>query len=919
MTETDVLFMQDPRYLEALQLLQSGRWQEAIDALQALSQRYPDSRELETLLEQARLKASLDADWGGRIKGRRLAFLPRRVLFRLALALLLVGLVYVGFTFYRQWYLPRREQVAARAQERELQQQGQEALARGDFEAAQAAFSSVLDVSPNGPNDEAALAGLEEAERQAQLAADYEAALSVADAGDTAEAMALLRDLQARVPGYRDVSSRLSELESTQGQGQLFAQAEEHYAASRWAEASSAYEVLREQSFAYEQATVEAHLFESYLAYGQALVNAPPTGSQTIVEAQEAFQQALSLRPREPRATQEQELAYVYLLGLDYYEVGQWAEASAFLRSVYDRRPDYLGGFLAQQLYRAHLSIGDAHLALGEQMKAFEQYETASLLALDDVSEALLRMRGMAPGLTPTATATSTPTPTPTSTSTPGPAETPAPTPTPSPTPAPLPIWYYAGWIGFLSDSEDGTGLYVMRSDGSEVTRLDETDEPVYQELQQAQQRSPDGKARVYAEAEGGAGEATNLYIFRDDLPANWLRRRVLVDHGKHAYDPAWSPDGERIVFVSELTGNDEIWVINADGSGEMQLTYNDWQWDKFPTWSPDGSKIAFWSNRIAGHKQIWMMNADGGEQHNISNNEYNDWDPVWIRPDLISLVGEAIATAKAQRAAVQPTVAAPVEPTDTPVPTPTPTATGPKPSPSPTPTSTPVPPTPTPTSTLRPPTATPTPTRVPPTPTPTFFSRQPTATPRPTPTVSAWRRGRIVFRSDRNGQPALYIMDSDGSHPERVTDEAAYRELERREAFSPDGVQQLMVLDNAGNLDIYAVDGIHAQRQLTSNSSADYDPAWSPDGSLIVFVSERYGGGDIFVVKADGRDDRCLTTGDQTRERHPSWSPEGDKIVFWSDREVYRGQIWVMYADGSEQHNISHNEYNDWDPLWIK
>ena len=894
MTETDVLFMQDPRYLEALQLLQSGQWQEAIDALQALSQRYPDSRELETLLEQARLKASLDADWGGRIKGRRLAFLPRRVLFRLALALLLVGLVYVSFVFYRQWYVPNRERVAAQAQELELQQRGQEALARGDYETAQAAFSSLLDVSSN---DEAALAGLEEAERQAQLAADYEAALSAADAGDTAEAMALLRDLQARAPGYREVSRRLSELESTQGLGQLFAQAEEHYAASRWAEASSAYEALREQSFAYEQAAVEAHLFESYLAYGQALVNALPVRPQTIVDAQEAFRQALSLRPREPRATQEQELAYVYLLGLDYYEAGQWAEASAFLRSVYDRRPDYLGGFLAQQLYRVHLSIGDAHLALGEQMKAFEQYDTASLLAVDDVSEALLRMSGMAPGLTPTATATSTPTPTPTSTSTPGPAETPAPTPPPSPTPAPLPIWYYAGWIGFLSERESGNGLYVMRSDGSEVTRLDETDEVVYQELRQAQQRSPDGKARVYAEAGGGAGEATNLYIFRDDLPANWLRRRVLVDHGKHAYDPAWSPDGERIVFVSELTGNDEIWVINADGSGEMQLTYNDWQWDKFPTWSPDGSKIAFWSNRITGHKQIWMMNAGGGEQHNISNNEYNDWDPVWIRPDLISLVGEAIATAKAQRAAAQPTVAAPVEPTDTPVPTPTPTATGPKPSPSPTPTSTPVPPTPTPTS----------------------FSRPPVATSRPTPTADLWQRGRIVFRSDRDGQPALYIMDSDGSHPERVTDEAAYRELERRETFSPDGVQQLMVLDNAGNLDIYAVDGIHAQRQLTSNSSADYDPAWSPDGSLIAFVSERYGGGDIFVMEADGRDDQCLTTGDQTRERYPSWSPEGDRIVFWSDREADRGQIWVMYADGSEQHNISSNEFNDWDPVWIK
>jgi dipeptidyl aminopeptidase/acylaminoacyl peptidase len=189
-----------------------------------------------------------------------------------------------------------------------------------------------------------------------------------------------------------------------------------------------------------------------------------------------------------------------------------------------------------------------------------------------------------------------------------------------------------------------------MRSDGSQVTRLLPADSVVYLALLEEQRRSPDGKARVYAEAEGGPSEPTNLFIFRDDLPEDWIRRWVLVDHGKHAYDPAWSPDGERIVFVSELTNNDEIWVINADGSGEVQLTYNDWEWDKFPTWSPDGSQIAFWTNRVTGRKQIWVMNADGSDQHNISNNEYNDWQPMWIAPELLLRVEEGIAEARAAR-----------------------------------------------------------------------------------------------------------------------------------------------------------------------------------------------------------------------------------------------------------------------------
>jgi len=654
MTETNVPFVQEPRYHEALQHLQSGRWQEAQEELEALFHRYPDSGELKALLEQARFKASLDRDWGRRIKGRRFALSWRRVLPRLALVLLLAGLIYGGVNFYHQWYLPHRERLAVQAQELKLQQQGQEALARGDYEAAQAAFSRLLDISPD---NEAALAGLAEAEWQAQLAADYEAAISALEAGDTAQALARLRALQARAPGYRDVARRLKELENAQDLERLFAEAEEHYAAGRWMEAIAAYEALRERNITYERERVEAHLFESYLAYGQALVSDPPAGSQTVAEALDAFRQALTLRPREPRAKEEEELAYAYLTGLKRYEAGEWAEAIPFLRSVYERRPDYLGGFLAQQLYRAYLALGDAYLVEGERTEAFQQYEMASSLAVEDASEALLRMSGLAPELTPTATPTPTPTPSP----------TPTLTSTPLPTPTPLPIWYYTGWIAFRSDRDGGEGLYVMRSDGSQVTRLDDGDLQVYEALKKAQQRSPDGKARVYAEAPEGNSKSVNLYIFRDDLPPNWQRRRLLVDHGVPAYDPTWSPRGDKIAFVSEKTGNDEIWVINTDGSGEMQLTYNTWEWDKFPTWSPDGSKIAFWSNRVTGHKQIWVMNADGSDQHNISNNEYNDWEPVWIRPDLISRVSEVIAEVQAERAETAPQPTPKRTPTATP------------------------------------------------------------------------------------------------------------------------------------------------------------------------------------------------------------------------------------------------------------
>jgi Tol biopolymer transport system component len=100
-------------------------------------------------------------------------------------------------------------------------------------------------------------------------------------------------------------------------------------------------------------------------------------------------------------------------------------------------------------------------------------------------------------------------------------------------------------------------------------------------------------------------------------------------------YDPAWSPVSNEIVYVSTETQNDEIWVINDDGTDARQLTYNDWEWDKSPSWSPDGEQIVFASNRT-DNLQLWIMNADGSDQRLLMGwdnwTPYNDWDPVWVK-----------------------------------------------------------------------------------------------------------------------------------------------------------------------------------------------------------------------------------------------------------------------------------------------
>jgi hypothetical protein len=111
--------------------------------------------------------------------------------------------------------------------------------------------------------------------------------------------------------------------------------------------------------------------------------------------------------------------------------------------------------------------------------------------------------------------------------------------------------------------------------------------------------------------------------------------------------------------------------------------------------------------------------------------------------------------------------------------------------------------------------------------------------------------------------------------------------------------------------------------------SRLSYDPVWSPRGDLIAFVSQEeedvwtdnYGSGadEIYAITPQGTDKQRLTFNIWEWDKHPSFSPDGSQIVFWSNRATGRRQLWIMNTDGSEQRVLLPSAYNDWDPVWIK
>jgi len=241
--------------------------------------------------------------------------------------------------------------------------------------------------------------------------------------------------------------------------------------------------------------------------------------------------------------------------------------------------------------------------------------------------------------------------------------------------------------------------------------------------------------------------------------------------------EPVWSPDGKKIAFTSDRGGYWGIWTMNADGSGQTQLTTS-LGTDCGPAWSPDGSKIVFtrFYNPPVNDGEIWVMNADGSGQTQLTFNAVLDCNPCWS-PD-----GSKIA---------------------------------------------------------------------------------------------------FVESSENTGGPTnsaeIFVMNPDGSGKTRLTFNSM---IDGAPDWSPDGSKITFYRDISWmNSDIWVMnaDG-SGQTQLTFSTQHEGRPAWSPDGSKIVFdkgsTSSQYH--NIFTMNPDGSGQNPLTfsTGTPLGDWIPDWQP---------------------------------------------
>jgi tricorn protease-like protein len=235
-----------------------------------------------------------------------------------------------------------------------------------------------------------------------------------------------------------------------------------------------------------------------------------------------------------------------------------------------------------------------------------------------------------------------------------------------------FPTWSPDGKrIAFTRKNTGSGDIYTIAAGGGDLKQLTSTPN-----IEDEAEWSPNGQRIAFSRNEcdlnsnaGGpcvwtmnaTGGGETLLTYEEKLgecdPNNTLDG---YGHRRHSTQPTWSPDGSKIAYAgyfnvcSQTGGGGDIWVMNADGSGKVNIISDASKTERQPSWSPDGARIAFVRDGASSGPQLLTVGSAGGAITPLTSGEYDE-DPSW--GPLADLTAPLLTVVVAKTASLKKTV----------------------------------------------------------------------------------------------------------------------------------------------------------------------------------------------------------------------------------------------------------------------